>query len=125
MIRFIYMLVAFVYSVGVTGLHVNLHWCSGQLASMNINTLEHAGCGCDDEEASDCCADAGFYVKVDNSHSAASGLVIPTLSQVALISLTYLDLRTVSTSKFEFRNFFQSVDLPPPDLLVKHCCYLI
>jgi len=119
------MLVAFVYSVGVTGLHVNLHWCSGELASMNINAIEHDGCGCDEDGATDCCADAGFYVKVDNNHSAASGIVVPMLSQVALIPLQYLVLKTVDQSKFEFRNLLQSADLPPPDLLIKHCCYLI
>lgn len=125
-VRILYMFIALAYSIGVTGMHVNLHWCSGELASMNINTLDHGSCGCDDErEADGCCADAGIYFKVDNSHSASSGSVLPAFvaSAACLAPKVNLNYSFVGYQK-AYRNIRQDV-LPPPDIVKKNCCFLI
>jgi hypothetical protein len=124
--RLIYMFIALVYSVGVTGMHVNLHWCSGELASMNINTISDGACGCDDEdEADSCCADSELYFKVDNTHAGSSGIALPAFASYS-VPETPIHIRT--NFFVDYKNAFQFLRqdfLPPPDILKINCCFLI
>ncbi len=123
MLKFFHILLAIVYAFSITGMHVDMHWCEGELASVSINSMHQPGCSCSGEELSDnCCADAGLYLKVADNHSSPfSSFIIQSLHVLTSTVDINIKIDTVSVSDFVFK----ALDLPPPDILQWICCYII
>jgi hypothetical protein len=104
-------------------MHVDMHWCSGELASLTINSMHHSGCGCDDDELSDsCCADADLYLKVADNHSSQAS----SFSFQLFYSLTQPTEFSICEEIISPNEIvYHTLDLPPPDILNLICSYII
>jgi hypothetical protein len=123
MIKLIHILITSIYAFSITGMHVDMHWCSGELASLAINSMHHSGCGCDENEISDsCCADADLYLKVADNHSSQASTFSLQLF-CTLTQATEFNITEEIISPFEI--IYHATDLPPPDILSWICTYII
>ncbi|MEX1190230.1 MAG: hypothetical protein WED33_13305 [Bacteroidia bacterium] len=123
MIRLVHIVITVLYAFSIIGMHVDLHWCSGELASLEINSIHQPNCGCDDELESDsCCADAGIYLKVGDDHSFHAAKKEFQAQAVILKSYVAEFKKVVITKNFADT---YTTDLPPPDILNRTCCFLI
>ncbi len=123
MLKLIHILITSIYAFSITGMHVDMHWCSGELASLTINSIHHSGCGCDDDELSEsCCADADLYLKVADNHSSQAS----SFSFQLFYSLTQPTEFSIYEEIISLDEIvYHALDLPPPDILNLICSYII
>lgn len=67
---------AVLYTLITSGFTVNMHYCMGELASVNLHDTHNDSCPkCGMDVKGDCCKDEAKFVKLDNSHQAAKAFV--------------------------------------------------
>ena len=110
--RSLYILLGLKYFILTIGIAISLHFCQGDLAGINLTTIEACCCG-PEEVPSDCCTNNEVQLLFDADQQAPSKIEsnwkifsvdIPGLTD--LTSLTTIDIPDSELILF---------DLPPPD----------
>ncbi|SIO54406.1 HYC_CC_PP family protein [Chitinophaga niabensis] len=67
---------AVLYTLITSGFTVNMHYCMGELAAVDLHDTHSDACPkCGMDVKGDCCKDEAKFVKLDNSHQAAKAFV--------------------------------------------------
>ncbi len=77
--KFLTICIALLYTLITSGFSVNVHYCMGELASVDLHDSHDDGCNkCGMPTKGDCCKDEAHFVKYDDSHQAAkAGIGLP------------------------------------------------
>lgn len=105
-------IISLIYLMLSTGAAVNLHYCGGKLANININNHSE-GCCCGNKEMSkSCCNDKEFNLSLDVDQQVAQLIQIPTNDVVfsILTSLTLSQYQEYTTNE----KIFIEHNIPPP-----------
>jgi hypothetical protein len=62
-------ILALLYLAVASGIEMNIHYCMGEIASVEYGSIEKGPCGkCGMESKSGCCEDETNIIKIDDSH---------------------------------------------------------
>ena len=105
-------ILALFYIVTASGIVVNLHYCMGQLASVDYGTDTHETCGkCGMKDTPGCCETESKVVKVQDEHQwAKAGMEIAQLT--AILPQFEIGLNTLLQGEEKYSN---PLYYPPPD----------
>lgn len=101
-----------IYLILSTGAAVNMHYCGGKLANININHHSEGCCCGDMEMSSSCCNDKEFNLSLDIDQQVAQLIQIPVNDFVFFIfaSLTLSQYQEYSITEKKFKEY----NIPPP-----------
>lgn len=87
--KFLTICIALLYTLITSGFSVNVHYCMGELASVELHGSQDERCGkCGMKSKGDCCKDEAHFVKYDDSHQVAkSGISLPAPSPAEVMVL--------------------------------------
>ncbi len=105
-------ILALFYIVTASGIVVNLHYCMGQLASVDYGTETNETCGkCGMKDTPGCCETESKVVKVQDEHQwAKAGMEIAQLT--AILPQFEIGLSTLLQGEEKYSN---PLYYPPPD----------
>lgn len=121
-------ILAVLYFTASSGVVLNMHYCMGKLASVNVENLSLKSCMCGpDEPKSGCCGDEIKVLKVKNVHQAS---VADVAVKVPVCTLpTYTSL--IDVSKLRGQQVSRPLaHAPPPEPTgpashILHCVFLV
>lgn len=114
------------YSISVTGMYVDLHYCSGDIAELSINYNGADSCCCDEDEESigSCCFDKDYYFKVsDNQNYTPQSF--QNFDSDELVQANPFFLSAIVQEPFKKSKYQERQNLPPPDIQIEYCTFLI
>ncbi len=117
------------YTLITSGFSVNLHYCMGELASVDLHNTHNEGCGkCGMPVKGDCCKDEAKFLKLDNTHQAAKTFAGLTTTVIALpVSTQPLWLQAVHAAPV--LHAWAPLHAPPlitdKPLYLHHCILLV
>lgn len=120
---------AVLYTLITSGFTVNLHYCMGELASVDLHDSHDESCGkCGMPVKGDCCNDESRLLKVDDSQLAAKAFAGLTQSITAVpVSLQPIWLQPAAV--FPALHAWAPLHAPPlipaVSLFTSHCAFLI
>lgn len=127
--RFFAILFAVLYTTLTSGFAVNVHYCMGKLASVELQeaSADHCGkCG-KSVKGMDCCKDEFKFCKVTETHQAAKALqqdFSPTTDmQLPVRILPATALLTVGTMTGSRPH--DPPDIPSSPIFLRNCTFLI
>ncbi|RYG06428.1 MAG: hypothetical protein EOO02_00615 [Chitinophagaceae bacterium] len=119
-------ILALLYLAVATGVEMNIHYCMGEIASVEYGAPENGACSkCGMESKKGCCEDESKLLKLDDSHQLAKAgfnfqapVVVPPVQeyQYQAVSLTGID------HKLPLVNAPPGPDVP---LYISNCVYRI
>jgi hypothetical protein len=120
---------AVLYTLITSGFTVNMHYCMGELASVDLHDTHNDSCPkCGMESKGDCCKDEAKFVKMDNSHQAAKAFVDLT-NTITLAPVVMHPVWLQPVAQKEVLNPWAPLHGPPitPSipLYMSHCIFLI
>lgn len=123
--KILHIILVLCYTVSVTGMYVDLHFCSGDLAELTINYNYNDGCCCgDEEETTSCCSDENIYFKVSDNQKSSSQK-IPGCFPLKTINPQVLNVSLAAFKSVGFSKFLERINIPPPNFQVSFCTFLI
>ncbi|WP_341837757.1 hypothetical protein WJU16_07790 [Chitinophaga pollutisoli] len=126
--KFLTICIAGLYTLITSGFSVNVHYCMGELASVDLHDTHDEGCNkCGMPVKGDCCKDEAHFVKYDDSHQAAkAGTNLPAPSPAVLMVLQP-DWQAIAAVSPAF-TVWAPINAPPPTgipLYKQFCLFLI
>lgn len=117
------------YTLITSGFSVNLHYCMGELASVDLHDSHEEGCGkCGMPVKGDCCKDEAKFLKLDNTHQAAKAFAGFTTSVTALPvppQPVWLQAEHVTPVLHVWAPLHAPPLIPATPLYVRHCIFLV
>lgn len=120
---------AVLYTLITSGFTVNVHYCMGELASIDMHDSHDSGCPkCGMPKKGDCCQDEAHFLKVSENHLAAQALGDITASIIAVpVSLQPAWLQPLTSRPV--LHIWAPLHAPPlipaVPLYTTNCAYLI
>ena len=120
---------AVLYTLITSGFTVNVHYCMGELASIDLHESHDNSCSkCGMPVKGDCCQDEAKWLKVDDSQMAAQAFAGLTHSIIAIpVTLQPAWLQTAPVQPV--LQAWVPHHAPPPGtavpLFTRHCTFLI
>ncbi|MGE7774325.1 HYC_CC_PP family protein [Chitinophaga sp. NPDC101104] len=126
--KFLTICIAILYSLITSGFSVNVHYCMGELASVDLHDSHDEGCNkCGMEKKGECCKDEARFVKYDDSHQGAkAGVSLPEPSPVILTLLQPAWQPSLAAAPVFAE--WAPINAPPPNgvpLYKQFCLFLI
>lgn len=121
--------IALLYTLITSGFTVNLHYCMGVLAAVELHDDSHEdeGCGyCGMKKKGDCCQDEAKFLKMESDHQAAKVFFSQDVFGAVTLPVIFL-----SPAPVALHNALQvwAPKHAPPDsdvpLYTRHCVFLI
>lgn len=117
------------YTLITSGFSVNLHYCMGELASVELHDTHEEGCSkCGMPVKGDCCKDEARFVKMDNTHQAAQAFAGLTAAMTALPLApqpVWLQPVCTATVLHVWAPLHAPPLIPATPLYVHHCIFLV
>lgn len=114
--RFFALAVFLIYSVSVSAVSLNLHFCGDYLNHISFGYENHGKCCCDTKPRKDnCCEDVKVSFSVSQAH--ASGDVVHTPESAKFFVLAFHKPDQLSTELVCVNNAIPECDTGPPE----HC----
>lgn len=120
---------AILYTLITSGFSVNVHYCMGELASVDLHDSHKEACGkCGMPVKGDCCKDEAKFLKLDNTHQAAKVFAGLTNTITAVpVAIQPQWLQAVHTTPV--LHTWAPLHAPPPvpatPLYLQHCIFLV
>ncbi len=99
------------YFVLTVGIAISVHYCQGEVESVNITSESSCCCGVM-ENMADCCSDTEFQLQLDIDQFFSSSPKIQF--ENTFIDFPVIDKNSIQTIEFESQKEFAFVDIPPP-----------
>jgi hypothetical protein len=120
-------ILAILYLAVASGVEMNIHYCMGEVASVEYGKAEKGLCGkCGMESKKGCCEDETKFVKIEDSHQLSQ------LSWAFQLPVAGLPLSPVFDNAFILHHksvFDQPANGPPPGshppIYIKNCVFRI
>lgn len=121
--------IAILYTLITSGFSVNLHYCMGELASVDLHDSHDEGCGkCGMPVKGDCCKDEAKFLKLNDTHQAAKAFAGLTNTQTALPPAPQ-PVWLQAVRSVPVLNVWAPLHAPPlipsAPLYVHHCIFLV
>jgi hypothetical protein len=120
-------ILAILYLAVASGVEMNIHYCMGEVASVEYGSADHGPCGkCGMESKKGCCEDETKIVKLQDSHQLAKTNHVFQASGESVLPATFeYDDPVFAESPV----FTSRANSPPPGsetpLYILHCVYRI
>jgi hypothetical protein len=115
--RFALLLFAFLYLMPAVGFSINVHWCGKKINAVTIGHLKADNCPCGKKMKRNCCSDFHTFVKLDDSHKAASvvSAAASNLTQpAALGTFGVIQSNTLLRSFILYQQYSPPISCGPP-----------
>jgi len=120
-------ILAFLYLAVASGIEMNIHYCMGEVASVEFGSPEKSVCGkCGMESKKGCCDDETKFVKIEDSHQ---------LSQPSWTFFSHASLPAPTIHEYSFAVLQREINPGEPShgpplwsetpLYIKYCVYRI
>lgn len=120
---------AVLYTLITSGFTVNMHYCMGELASIDLHDSHNDSCGkCGMPVKGDCCQDEAKLLKVDDSQLAAKAFAGLTQSITAVpvtLQPAWLQPAPVQPVLQAWAPLHAPPLIPSVPLFTSHCAFLI
>ncbi len=121
--------IAILYTLITSGFSVNVHYCMGELASVDLHDSHDEACGkCGMAVKGDCCKDEAKFVKLDNTHQAAkafAGLTITAIALPVALQPQWLQCTYAAPVQNTWAPLHAPPLIPATPLYVHHCIFLV
>lgn len=126
--KFLTICIALFYTLITSGFSVNVHYCMGKLAAVDLHDSHDEGCNkCGMTQKGDCCKDEAHFVKYDDSHHATKAAVNLTEPSPVVLTLLQPDWQA-SIYATPALTIWAPINAPPPPgipLYKQFCLFLI
>lgn len=114
-----------VYIFSVVGVHISSHFCGDYLVSVDVNIIlpsEPTNC-CESEEESECCQNEDVKIQIEDAQKESKFISLDK----NVINQKEIDYPDLSTSEKTFFNTLavNAIKIPPLDISIKNCSWLI
>lgn len=120
---------AVLYTLITSGFTVNVHYCMGELASIDLHESHDEGCSkCGMPVKGDCCQDEAKWLKVDDSQMAAkafAGLSQSITAVPVTLQPAWLQSAIVQPVLQTWAPLHAPPLIPAVPLFTRHCTFLI
>ncbi|MDC1221523.1 hypothetical protein N8Z47_02520 [Salibacteraceae bacterium] len=117
---------AMFYLLSVVGYGLEIHYCLGQIADVNIAWLD-TSCACDDAhipETSNCCDEKEFFVQVKDEHQSSSVDFKLDFDQPLIAIVDWMENPRQDIEDVEWVNPNNNGPPEPEDLYKQNCAFI-
>jgi hypothetical protein len=117
---------ALFYLLSVVGYGLEIHYCLGQIADVNIVWLD-TSCACDDAhilETSNCCDEKEFFVQVKDEHQSSSVDFKLDFDQPLIAIVDWMENLSEDIEDVEWVNSNNNGPPEPEDLYKQNCAFI-
>ena len=114
------------YLLSVVGYGLEIHYCLGQIADVNIAWLD-TSCACDDAHipaASKCCDEKEFFVQVKDEHQSSSVDFKLDFDQPLVAEFTWDESDLSLLDEREWVSLNNNSPPEPEDLYKQNCAFI-
>jgi len=120
------LILAFMYLGLTSGLAVNIHYCMGKIADVQLDAYKETSCACGKSKKMPCCNHHYEVVKVNDEHQQAAADISIKTPQIALNTFNDLiALLSLPQTPQEVKAAHAPPLLSPPDIYIQHCVFRI
>jgi hypothetical protein len=119
-------ILAFMYLGLTSGLAVNIHYCMGKIADVQLDAYKGTSCECDKGKKMPCCNHQYEVVKVNDEHQQAAAEISIKTPEITLHTFDNLiALLSLPQTQQEIKAAYAPPLLSPPDIYIQHCVFRI
>ncbi|MGX5817591.1 HYC_CC_PP family protein [Chitinophaga lutea] len=121
--------IAVLYTLITSGFSVNVHYCMGRLASVDLHDSHDEGCGvCGMPVKGKCCKDEAHFLKLDNLHQAAKafqGFAQVQVTTLPVVQPVWLQPEIPATVLQVWAPLHAPPLIPDTPIYLQHCVFLV
>ena len=119
-------ILAFMYLGLSSGLAVNIHYCMGKIAGVNLDNYKESSCVCDMKTTMPCCGHHYELVKVNDEHQVAAADFSFKAPEITLHTFNSLiALLTLPLASNKITAIHIPPLLSPPDIYIQNSAFRI
>lgn len=120
------LILAFMYLGLTSGLAVNIHYCMGKIADVQLDAYKETSCECGKGKKMPCCNHQYEVLKVNDAHQQVTGDISIKTPEITLHTFNALvALLSVPQTKQKVNFAHTPPLLSPPDIYIENCTFRI
>ena len=121
------LILAFMYLGLTSGLAVNIHYCMGKIADVQLDAYKDTSCKCGNtKKPMPCCNHQYEVVKVNDAHQQVTGDMSIKTPEIKLHTFhNLMTLLSAPQSQQEVNVAHTPPLLSPPEIYIEHCVFRI
>jgi hypothetical protein len=120
------LILAFMYLGITSGLAVNIHYCMGKIADVQLDAYKETSCKCGNKKQMPCCNHQYEVLKVNDAHQQVTGDISIKTPEIILHTFDNLiALLSLPQTQQEVNIAYAPPLLSPPDIYIENCTFRI